>query len=63
METGLFPTPCDLHLNTNIFLENATEEKYALDNLFNEAKKKMAENAGFQNFNQFSSALDSSTLI
>jgi len=33
------------------------------DNLFNEAKKKMEENAGFQNFDQFSSALDSSTLI
>ena len=30
METGLLPTPCDLHLNNNIFLENATEEKYAL---------------------------------
>ena len=63
METGLFPTPCDLPSITIFFWRMPQKINIPYDNLFNEAKKKMAENAGFQNFNQFSSALNSSTLI
>jgi len=49
--------------NIHFFAQCEKNITYFLTTTFFNAKKKMAENAGFQNFNLFSLALGLSTLI